>query len=89
MKKRTKKLPTGMGSGRSRAHAFVWKSDGTWCYSATDSDNKIVLQDNGADFPEIFRDAFSAVSALRRIENAGHRLVRSYAFLVDKADVDF
>lgn len=89
MKKCSKKLPRGMGSGRSIARGIVYQLDGVWHLAVSDSLGKIIVTDNGGDWRNIFDTAFDHVSALRRIENIGHRLIRDYEFLVNRAPVDF
>lgn len=59
-----------------------------WYYSVEDSEGKIVLCDNTGSFRTIFEQAFRDVTAVRSVENAGHRLVHSYQELVDHTPED-
>ena len=73
---------------RRRAKSFVWKDGETWYYCVNDgSEGKTVLSDNTNNWRRMFDSAFFDTAAMRRIERAGHRLKKSYAQLVDEAQI--
>ncbi|TFC59429.1 MULTISPECIES: hypothetical protein [unclassified Cryobacterium] len=54
-----------------------------WRYTVTDSQGKVVLTDGCRDYDEILADAISGVTAVRRLENAGHEMRYSFDELVN------
>lgn len=69
-----------------KARARVFKRNGCWFYEVFDGwEQKVVLKDNTGNFRIILDAAVQDVAAIRRIEQAGHRLKHSYEDLVWKA----
>ena len=56
-----------------------------WRYEVIDSFGKVVMRDGCSDYAQILDDAHSGVTAVRRLENAGHKIKYSFDSLVDGA----
>lgn len=73
---------------RSTARARVFRRQGcrTWIEQLIDSDGKIVNEDNTGSWRVIFDQAIEDVWALRRIENTGHRLTKTWVEVVEESE---
>jgi hypothetical protein len=65
---------------------YVYKRGNCWFHEVQDRSGKPVLMDNTGNWRIIFDACFLDVGAVRRIEQAGHKLKHSYPQLVDKAE---
>lgn len=67
-----------------RAKGIVYKRGDTWFCEVRDRSGKPVLMDNTGNWRVIFDTCLRDVFAVRRVENAGHRLKFSYPQIVDR-----
>lgn len=74
-----------MTQGRSTARGRVHTRQGTVYGSVQDSTGKVVWADNTGPLglPGMIGATIEMVTAVRKIENAGHRLEKSWTELVD------
>lgn len=68
------------------ARGHVFKDGDTWHYWVSDGE-KIVAADNTASWRPIFDAALASAVAFTKVQRVGHRIEKSFAQLVDEAEV--